>query len=136
MQSVTVPGITTAMSAQRQTGALSVATTDDNGNLAYDGGAIFTEIANNRQGVAIALAAQNPDLVAGEAGAIALNFGRFRDAMAAAFNFSGVLAEGIVLNGDRLTINAGIGVDIGDVQLSGRRSDLNVGGTASINYKF
>ncbi|MCP4072586.1 MAG: hypothetical protein GY742_12725 [Hyphomicrobiales bacterium] len=124
------------MSAQRQTGALSVATTDDNGNLAFDGGAIFTEIANNRQGVAIALATQIPDLVAGEGGAFAINFGRFKDANAFSLGGAAVVYRDRYQPGDRITVNGALGANLGRSEFFTRKGDTVFGGRVGLQYSW
>jgi hypothetical protein len=97
------PGITSPLSASRQSGPLQVVTTDANGNLASDGGAYI-------EGVAIALADHNPDLKGDEKFGLAINWGNFNGVSnAIAGSFMGVLHQGP--NG-RFALSGGIGVGL------------------------
>src|SRR5690606_34691961 len=62
----TTPGITSGLSRSRQSGPLEVVTSDAHGNLATDGGEIYKKLDEAEAGIAIAIAMENPDLVAGE----------------------------------------------------------------------
>ncbi len=103
-------GITSNESRNRQSGLLEVTTTDALGNLASDGGATFTAIAASQAGIAISLALEAPDLATGENFGIRMGWGNF-DGKAQALGISAiaVLERDLFVNGDRLTINGGIG---------------------------
>jgi len=111
------PGITSSLSRSRQSGPLEVVTSDANGNLATDNGQIFNElnsafrrIDENEAGVALALAAVNPDLVDGERFGITANWGGFEGSNAFGMGFEGVLGHNWITQGDRIAVTGGFGV--------------------------
>ena len=105
-----MPGITSASSLAAQSGDLGLITTDDNGNLASDGGALFREVGKNKAGIAVATAMQAPDLKGDERFGIALNVATFDgEAHGLAFTAAGVLATDVFHAGDRLSLNVGVG---------------------------
>ena len=79
-----MPGITSLLSKSRQSGPLEVVTTDADGNLASDGGSIFKSIEENTEGIAMAMALENPDLKGSENFGIAINGGFFEGSYAIA----------------------------------------------------
>jgi hypothetical protein len=119
-ESYTAPGITSNLSKSRQSGPLEVVTSDANGHLATDGGQIFRRLDENRQGVALALAAVNPDLTRDERFGITANWGGFDGANAFGMGFEGVLGHNWITNGDRVAVTGGWGVGFSD----GRGDDV------------
>src|SRR5262249_15131963 len=113
-QTYTAPGITSGLSQNRQSGPLEVVTSDANGHLATDNGALFNQVSKNTQGVAIALATVNPDLVNNERFGVSANWGNFDGANAFGMGFEGVLASGVLTQGDRIAITGGFGVGFSD----------------------
>ena len=94
----TTPGITSGKSKSRQSGPLEVVTSDAGGNLATDGGSIFNQLnrLNRRSsdafaGVALALAANGPDLTGNERFGVSANYGNFEGSNAFGMGFEGVL---------------------------------------------
>jgi len=138
-QTYTTPGITSALSKGRQSGPLEVVTSDVNGNLATDGGQLYSFAgtalegrSENQAGVAIAMAMENPDLVGAETFGVALNFGFFEDSWAIAGAMQGVLGTNVFSTGDRIAVNAGVGVSLGEQGFFGYRVDNAVGGRVGI----
>ena len=101
------PGITSAESRARQTGLLQLTTTDASGNLASDGGDVFTKIARIDAGVAMSMAMQAPALSSGDNFGVRVGYGHF-DKVANAFGISavGVLCRDCVGRSDRIAIDA------------------------------
>ena len=122
------PGITSQKSKDRQSGSLEVVTSDAGGNLATDGGEIFNRLDENDKrldnafrrigqsdaGVALALAAVNPDLVDGERFGVSANWGTFEGSNAFGMGFQGVLGHDWLAQGDRWAITGGFGVGFVD----------------------
>ena len=118
------PGITSQKSKNRQSGPLEVVTSDSNGHLATDGGAIFGQLdklnqqtndlyrrtGKNEAGVALALAAINPDLTGNEQFGMTANWGNFEGSNAFGMGFEGVLGHDVLTRGDRLAVTGGWGV--------------------------
>jgi hypothetical protein len=109
-QTITAPGITSSLSRSRQSGPLEVVTSDANGNLATDGGDIFRRLDKNQEGVALALAAVNPDLTGNERFGMTANWGNFDSANAFGMGFEGVLGHDWITRGDRIAVTGGWGV--------------------------
>jgi hypothetical protein len=107
-----MPGIGSPASVAAQSGSLSIANVDAAGNLATDGGSVVNGVLRNHQGVALGIAMENPDLVAGESGGIAVNWGQFEGAHA--FSLSGAQVLGTdqlgAGKGGRFSITAAVGV--------------------------
>jgi len=124
----TAPGITSDLSRSRQSGPLEVVTTDANGNLASDGGVTFEQIATNTQGVAMAIAMENPDLVGGESFGIAAHWGHFNEANAIGIAAMGVLTRDLFEDGSgaRLAISGSVGFSLDDEDLFGQEADNEV----------
>ena len=138
-ETYTTPGITSDLSLSRQSGPLEVVTSDANGHLATDGGALFGQInqlQNNdtkifsqldklhsdvdtvESGVAIALSAVGPDLTGAESFGLSLNWGGFEGANAIGGGATGVVYRG---QASRLAVTGGIGVGMdGDDAVGGR----------------
>jgi hypothetical protein len=119
-QTITAPGITSNLSRSRQSGPLEVVTSDAGGNLATDGGQIFQRLDENREGVALALAAVNPDLTGDERFGMSANWGNFDGANAFGMGFEGVVGHGWITQGDRVAVTGGWGVGFAD----GRGDDV------------
>ena len=97
----TMPGITSATSKSRQSGPLEVVTTDADGNLASDGGMLF-------DGIAIAMAMEDPDLKNDERHGVALSWATFDGvASAIAASFIAVVDES---SEHRLSVSGAVGV--------------------------
>ena len=128
-------GITSQESKRRQSGLLQLPTTDALGNLASDGGATFQAIAANRAGLAISLALEAPDLAAGERFGMRMGIGNF-DGKAHAMGFSaiGLLGRDLVVSGDRLVFNGGIGW--GNSQFMGYEQNGIVAGRAGLQLSW
>ena len=124
----TTPGITSGLSASRQSGQLDVVTTDAAGHLASDGGSVFNQLSKLDAGVAIAMSQQNPDLVAGESFGIAMNAGFFDQSQAIGFSAEGVLGRNLFGFRDRLAVTGGIGFSVNQPTFGGRTADSQVGG--------
>ena len=132
------PGITSGLSRNRQSGPLEVVTSDSDGNLATDGGDIFRQLdrLNRRsaeffQGVALAMAANGPDLTGSERFGISANYGNFEGANAFGMGLEGVLAYDVLTRGDRLAITGGWGVGFGD-----READDVFGGRVGAQWTW
>ena len=115
------PGVTSSLSRSRQSGPLEVVTSDANGNLATDGGQIFNKLDNlsrrtneNSAGVALALAAVNPDLTGNESFGMSANWGNFDGSNAFGMGFEGVIGHDWLSRGDRVAITGGFGVGFVD----------------------
>jgi trimeric autotransporter adhesin len=131
-ETYTMPGITSDLSRSRQSGPLEVLTTDASGNLASDGGSIFSELDRlsgvdaklhkdiNRveSGVAVAMSAVGPDLTGVERFGLSLNWGGFEGASAIGGGATGVVYRG---QASRLAVTGGIGVGVdGENAVGGR----------------
>jgi len=77
-------------------------------------------IDENSEGVAIALALQNPDLVGNESFGISVNWGGFESSSAIGIAAAGVLGRDIFGAGDRLAIAGGVGFGIDEDTVGGR----------------
>lgn len=112
-----MPGVTSALSRSRQTGPLEVVTSDANGNLATDGGAIYDSIAKNKDGAAIAMAMENPDLTGDEKFGLSFNYGNFDGASAISGAVMGVLWENAAT---RFAVSGGVGYGFESETFGGR----------------
>jgi hypothetical protein len=137
-ESYTAPGITSDLSRARQSGPLEVVTTDANGNLASDGGATFEQIAENTQGIAMAIAMENPDLVGMESFGIAANWGHFDGANAIGIAAMGVLSRDVFMDGTgtRMAISGSVGFTVDDESLFGQGADASVAGRAGVQFTW
>lgn len=109
-ESYTLPGLPGDLSRSFQSGPLELVTTDAEGNLASGGGSIFGDIEDNTEGIAIALALENPDLKGSEKFGIAVNGGYYGGEYAVAGTVMATLFEGA--NGGRLAIAGGAGYGV------------------------
>ena len=127
----TMAGVTSAASRAAQSGPLEVVTTDSAGNLASDQGFIFNTLdhLDDRidkqgrklsEGVAMAMAVQDPDLMGNEIFGLKLNWGTYQQSNAVGMSAAGVLAHNLLAEGDRLSISGGIGYGVQEKQLGGR----------------
>ena len=119
----TAPGITSDVSQSRQSGPLEVVTSDANGNMASDGGAIFNQLDQQQRqisqlgndidrvksGVALAMSSVGPDLTGAERFGLSLNWGGFEGASAIGGGGTAVVWRG---NGSRFAVTGGIGVGL------------------------
>jgi hypothetical protein len=110
----TAPGITSVASRSAQSGPLSVVTTDASGNLASDGGQIFSElnrafrkIEENTQGVAIAIAMGGLHLPDSKQFALGASFGTFDGKSALA-------AQSAIRLSPNLALTSGVGFGVGE----------------------
>lgn len=128
----TAPGIASPKSRRRQSGPRSLLTTDADGHLASDGGAVFEEVADVQAGVALALSMESPELATNESFAMRLGYGNFQGG-AHAFGLSvmGNLRDG----GDRRwSWDAGFGAGWSDFY--DYDSDATWGGRAGIQMAW
>ena len=132
----TMSGITSGLSRDRQTGPLEVVTTDSAGNLASDGGLLFERMSKLGGGIAIALALENPDLVAGERFGIAGNVGFWEGNVALGFTAMGVLGNNLVGQGERWALSGGVGFTVKEDSYGGRSSQSSVGGRAGLQISW
>ena len=130
----TMPGITSAQSKRTQRGLLQLPTTDSLGNLASDGGATFRAIARLRAGVALSLAVTPPILQRGEKFGMSVGWGGFDGANALGVAVMGVLAEGVLSDHDRLSVQGGFGVGYG--QFMGYHENIVSGGRAGLQLTW
>nr|WP_168195714.1 YadA-like family protein [Bradyrhizobium sp. NAS80.1] len=115
----TAPGITSAASRAAQSGPLQVVTSDANGNLATDGGAIFNNINNLNQqvanitqdvrrldgGVAMAMALGGVYLPEHQRVALHANLGFYNGAQAFGI-------QGVARINQTFTVNGGVAFDV------------------------
>ncbi len=102
-------------------------TTDSSGNLASDGGAALGSIQSNSraidensEGIAIALAAADPDLVGDESFGLRINFGEFSGESAIAFSAMGVVGRNVFGSRGHLAVGASVGVGLNEGEYGGR----------------
>jgi len=81
---------------------------------------VRNRIDENTEGVAIALALQNPDLVGNESFGLSVNWGGFDNANALGVAATGVLGRDVFGAGDRLSIAGGVGIGMDDDTVGGR----------------
>jgi len=132
----TAPGITSSQSRARQVGAVEVATSDANGNLATDGSVIFEALSEHEAGIAIAMALESPSLQAGETFGVAVNWGIFNQSQALAFSAIGVVARDVFLAGDRIALNGGFGLSVKAGSFGGHRTGTAAGGRAGVQFAW
>jgi hypothetical protein len=80
-------------------------TSDNFGNLASDNGALYKQVASIKAGVAIGMALSDPNLTGSEKFGLKLNSSTFGGVYGYGFSAAGVLAAGILSQGDRLTLS-------------------------------
>ena len=113
----TMAGIASAASRAAQQGPLEVVTTDAQGNLASDGGAFQRQIDNLGRrdgeladGIAIALALQQPIFHSGQKFAGRLGYGNFDGSNALGLSLAGVIDRGSFGSNSSITLDGGVGV--------------------------
>jgi len=113
----TMAGIASAASRAAQQGPLEVVTTDAQGNLASDGGALQRQIDNLGRrdgeladGIAIALALQQPIFHSGQKFAGRLGYGNFDGSNALGLSLAGVIDRGSFGSNSSITLDGGVGV--------------------------
>ena len=116
LNTYTAPGITSAASKAAQSGPLEVVTSDASGNLATDGGAIFSslnkafrKIDENSQGIAIALAMGGISVPDSKNFSITAGYGNFDGTSAFASQMAVRLDQSMILTG-----GVGVGLAEGD----------------------
>ncbi|RIA47416.1 hypothetical protein [Dichotomicrobium thermohalophilum] len=77
-------------------------------------------VNENQEGVAIALALQNPDLVGNETFGMSVNWGGFESSNALGIAATGVLGHDLFGGGDRLAIAGGVGFGLDKDTVGGR----------------
>ncbi len=108
-------------------------TTDDSGNLASDGGRTFRQIAALEQrdkefteGIALALALEQPIFRPGQRVAVRIGWGNYDSANAISASIAGIIAEGTFGPGTTVSIDAGIAGGFTEDQF-GARAGLTFG---------
>jgi len=122
----TMPGIASGESNAAQGPVAGLVTTDANGNLASDGGALQGQVNTNTnaisrnadrtdealEGVAISMSLTNPDLVGSESFAVAMNWGGYEGENALGFSAMGVLSRDVLGSGARFSVGGALGVGL------------------------
>jgi len=111
-------------------------TSDRNGNLATDGGLLFDEISKVGGGVAIAIALENPDLVAGERFGLSGNIGIWEGNVALGFSAIGVLGHNFAGYGERWALSGGVGFTVKEESFGRRGGESSIGGRAGIQVTW
>lgn len=154
--SYTMPGVSSAQSASRQTGPLALVTTDAAGNLASDNGAMMaalsstqfalmstqaglsnaqSAISKTQAGISIALAGEAPSLTSEESFGVRMGWGNFNGvANGVAGSAIGVVCRDCLKQGDRLAIDASIGAGWSEYQR--QDSGTVVGGRAGVQWTW
>jgi hypothetical protein len=114
-QTYTTPGIDSDLSRYRQSGLLGIVTSDVNGNLASDGGALYQETAMIKAGVAVAMALSDPVLQGDQRFGLKLNGGGFDGAGAVGVSAAGIVARRLFSDSDSLTLSGAGGVSSANV---------------------
>jgi hypothetical protein len=120
-ETTTIPGISSDLSQFRQSGLLGVVTTDQFGNLASDGGALYRENASIKAGAAVAMALSDPILTENQQFGLKMSVGGFDGATAVGLSAAGVVARKIFTQYDSLTVSAAGG--FGQASVSGYSKD-------------
>jgi autotransporter adhesin len=112
----TAPGITSGASAAAQSGPLQIVTSDANGNLATDGGAFQKQLnalgRRDREladGIAVAMAVQQPIFQPGQNFAMRLGYGNFDGTNAVGASVAGVIARNSFGPGTSIIVDGGVG---------------------------
>ena len=132
----TAPGITEPESRARQSGPLELVTTDEDGHLASDGGEIFNRLGEHGAGIAIAMAVENPDLVANETFGLSANVGFFEGNTALGIAAMGVLGHDFMGGGERWALSGGVGFSLNEKDYGGHSTDRTVGGRAGVQVSW
>jgi trimeric autotransporter adhesin len=116
-ETTTIPGISSDLSQFRQSGLLGVVTTDQFGNLASDGGALYRQNAAIKAGAAVAMALSDPVLTENQRFGLKMSVGGFDGSTAVGLSAAGVVARKIFTQYDSLTVSAAGGY--GQASVSG-----------------
>ena len=108
-------------------------TSDTYGNLASDNGALYKQVASIKAGVAIGMALSDPILSGTEKFGLKMNASTFGGVYGYGFSAAGVLATGILSQGDRLTLSGAGGWSQANV--SGYSKSMT-GGRVSAQYAW
>lgn len=108
-QSLTVPGINSALSRSRQVGGLGIVTTDALGNLASDNGTLFKHMATTEAGVAIAFALPNPVVNSSRRHGLMVNVATYYGAYGVGVSAADFLGTDFLKRGDSLALSAAMG---------------------------
>jgi hypothetical protein len=110
-QTYQMAGIDSQLSKDRQSGPLRLVTSDANGNLATDGGAVFKEVSRLKAGVAAAMAMQAPTLANDDRFALRFGYSNFDgSANAVGLTAMGVICERCYMGIDRFSVDAGASI--------------------------
>ena len=115
-QSLTVPGITSALSSARQVGPLGIITTDSAGDLASDGGALYNQVAIIKAGAAVAMALADPTLGGSDRFGVKLNYRTYDGANAIGLSAAGLVYRGLFNMKNDLIASAALGYGTASVQ--------------------
>jgi hypothetical protein len=99
---------------------LGLATSNDFSALQSQINALARRDREHEEGIAIAMAMHDPDLVAGEKLGLKLSWGNFEGSNAIALTAAGVLGWSVFTPGDRLAVSGGLGVGTDQGQVGGR----------------
>lgn len=123
----TMAGISSAASKAAQSGPTQLVTTDANGNLATDGGAIQSQINalgkrddELAEGIAISLALNLPIFHAGQTFAVNVGWGGFDGENALGFTAAGVVNQGGLGPGSTVTLYGGVGAGGNEGTVAGK----------------
>jgi hypothetical protein len=128
----TTPGITSTASRNAQSGSIQaktieVVTSDQNGNLATDGGYFQSQIdalgqrdKELAEGIAISLALAQPMFQPGQSFAMRVGWGNFDGSNAVGVTGAGVLAKNAFGPGTTVVLDGGIGWGSNENQIAGR----------------
>jgi hypothetical protein len=116
-ETTTIPGISSDLSQFRQIGLTGVVTTDQFGDLASDGGALYKQTAGIKAGAAVAMALSDPVLTENQRFGLKASVGGFDGATAFGISAAGVVARKIFTQYDSLTVSAAGG--FGEAEVSG-----------------
>lgn len=126
----TMAGIGSAASRAAQAGAVSLVTSDAQGNLAtseFDFGAFqssINELARRddqlSEGIAIALSLAQPVILPGQTFALRVGYGNFEGDSAMGLSAAGVVSRNAMGSGTSIVVDAGVGVGASDGTVAGR----------------
>jgi hypothetical protein len=132
-QTYTAPGMNSDLSRSRQQGLLGVVTSDAFGNLASDNGALYTQMASIKAGVAIGMALSDPVISGSQRFGLKMSGSAFDGVRGYGFSAAGVLATGLFSQEDRLTLSGAVGW--GTANVSGYNKNMT-GGRVSAQYTW
>jgi len=126
-ETYTLPGLTSAASSAAQAGPISLVTTDADGNLASDGGALFSginslkrDVRDNKEGIAMAMAMYAPYVPPTSTFAMSGRYGNFEGE--SALSLSGAVR-----------VSPAVQFDVG---LAYGVSHSNIGGTVGVTVNW